>query len=326
MLNYALKFIQNIFVNLYIQINPKYILQCIYNNDIETIKLAVENGFDVNTNMGNGYTLLSISTISLNYEICKYLIANGADVNIVINSGENLIMLLHGYNNNFIYKIYDCDKFVKLFIDSGCNINYINQKNNNMTPLVMAIEYKNYELCNSLIKYGADVNHITSDCYTVLHTVCVTFYNELYYVYYVSENFRKYQLKLANDLYKICVLLVENGVGVLKRNSKNQLCSDLCNNPEYPIGVLKRNSKNQLYSYLGIYPEYPIGDIDTEWLNASHELILKMKTYLEDKIREREMLKTCFKRAQILDDDSYTDEETDDGESEEILEEIYEEL
>jgi hypothetical protein len=94
----------------------------------------------------------------------------------------------------------------------------------------------------------------------------------------------------------------------------------LCNNPEYPIGVLKRNSKNQLYSYLGIYPEYPIGDIDTEWLNESHELILKMKTYFEDKIREREMLNQSFKRAQILDDDSYDD--TDDGESEEILEEI----
>jgi len=48
--------------------------------------------------------------------------------------------------------------------------------------------------------------------------------------------------------------------------------------------------------------------------------------YLKQKEEEREMLKTCFKRAQILEDDSYTDEETDDGESEEILEEIYEEL
>jgi len=291
---------------LYIKINPTYIINCIEDGDIETIKAVIENGFDINKKLNYiGHTLLSIAIKNLQYNICEYLIENGADVNIVV-FGENFLTETNIFNKqgNICYNEPYYFQYIKLLVDAGCNVNFEN--NYKKTPLFISIIYQNYEICEYLVQHGANVNYDNNLNDIPLHIVCCSFYSYYnYYCYLISDACKlqigSYKLKIIShfqDLYKMVVLLVENGADVLQKNTKGRLCAHWFDDID--------------------------DDIVTDRPNTICELKIKMKTYLEEKIRERKMLKTCFKRAHIdVSDESDTDAESNYGELEEEIEENF---
>jgi ankyrin repeat protein len=293
---------------LYAKQNPKYIFQSVISGNIETIKILVENGLDINTKIEKIYSLLFIAASFNHYEICEYLIENGADINSISNS-NNLLTIITV--NPLLFTSTDVErpimdelssdvnstnkenpylKIVKLLVENGCNVNYVNLSG--ITPLINAVKNINYEICKYLLENGADINYTRPPFYSALYSACLLC-GENYNIYEWTD----YQIKKMNEIYKICVLLVENGADLLEKDHEGMpIISRYWLNYNEPF----RNEAENTNKY------------------KIYRIRLKIKTYLEDKIREREMLKTCFKRAQILDDDSYTDEEDNEEENEEV--------
>jgi hypothetical protein len=216
-------------------------------------------------------------------------------VNVVLDTGDNLITDICIYPKYENLPNYDENiKIVKLLINNGCNVNHKNGKK--QTPLVNAIKNENYEICEYLIKYGADVNF--EDPYssqTPLHFAITRFCKGYDNTRYININY--YNVFRLNQLYKITVLLIENGADVLKRDRRLRLCTHLFNNMN---GI----------EWFDISPNY-----DIELKNAIHSIKNKMITYVKDQIQERELLTLSFKRARI---DTSEDTDENDREPDEI--------
>lgn len=67
------------------------IIDAIAGEDFEQVKYIVERGFDVNTDLGYGYTPLVLAIDSSNFNIIAYLVERGADVNAIGPYGFNPI-------------------------------------------------------------------------------------------------------------------------------------------------------------------------------------------------------------------------------------------
>ena len=139
--------------------------------------------------------------------------------------------------------IFDINIF-KLIVDNGCDVNHKNIFN--MTPLCYAINILRYNVCEYLLQNGANVN-LRCGSFTPLHLVVVNIPEE-------------------NDkLYKLCVLLVENGADIFATDTA--------------VGA-GRPSNWCVNRYLKQHTEY-----------------FKIYSYLKDKEYEREHLNQLFKRA-----------------------------
>ena len=117
-------------------------IACIKNN-IDSIKDYVKAG---HINYEDKYyaTILSIAALNNKYEICEYLIKNGANINN-INSPP-----LVGAAQNGNYAI------CKLLLENGADVNMPETKNSSRTALQAACVYCNYEVVELLFDYGAD--------------------------------------------------------------------------------------------------------------------------------------------------------------------------
>lgn len=148
---------------------------------------------------------LLIKAVNTNNSIeCERLIKLGANVNIILDSGDNLITrILQKAAKKFNKNIF------KLLIEAGCNIEH---KYANITPLVWSIICNNYEAFEILLQNGADVN--------------------------IKMRFNNTPLHIAstNDfMYDFCVLLVEYGADVFAESdigrasySGHTLNSNIC--------------------------------------------------------------------------------------------------
>ena len=59
--------------------------------DLETVKLLIENGADIDAKDKDGYTVLMYASNNGNLEIIKYLVENGADINIKDKNGDTAL-------------------------------------------------------------------------------------------------------------------------------------------------------------------------------------------------------------------------------------------
>ena len=95
----------------------------------------------------------------INYEICKTLIENGANVNDKDFQGDTALI----YASTFLK--WDLS-IIKLLIDSGIEINA--QDKDGYTALMEATISGNYETVKLLIENGADINIKNNDGKTAL--------------------------------------------------------------------------------------------------------------------------------------------------------------
>ena len=119
------------------------------NSYIDTAKILIENGANINAVDIEGWSALSYAVNNGDIEIAKLLLENKAKI-----KDELLIAIKSPIVESSI-------NIMKLLIDNKANINYTDE--NGFSPLNIAIESGDMELTKFLITNGANVNSLMQD-------------------------------------------------------------------------------------------------------------------------------------------------------------------
>ena len=96
-------------------------------SSVETVKILIDNGANVNAQTNEGVTALmyatmfSNTTLTSNIETVKLLLDHGADVNSVSQNGQSALMYACSNTNEYNIDI------IKLLIENGADVNAINK-------------------------------------------------------------------------------------------------------------------------------------------------------------------------------------------------------
>ena len=126
--------------------NKTPLIIAVGNSYLETAKILIENGADVNAVDFEGWSALSYAVNNGDIEIAKLLLTNKSKI-----KGELLLAIKSPIVESRI-------DMMKLLIENGANINYADE--NEFTPLNIAIETGDMELTKFLITNGANVNSL----------------------------------------------------------------------------------------------------------------------------------------------------------------------
>ncbi len=117
--------------------------------NLEIFEYLLEKGnVDINSVGYLGMTALSLSSIEEgDFEMFKYLLKKGVDVNVKNDDGSTALMVASLYGNL---------EMVKYLIENGADINA--KDNDGSTALIYASKWANLEEVEYLVKNGADIN------------------------------------------------------------------------------------------------------------------------------------------------------------------------
>ena len=110
-------------------------------NDMEAARWLIANGAEVNVKNEEGWTPLHLAVVDNAAEIAKILIVNGAEVNAKTEEGWTP---LHAAST------YDAADVAKLLIDNGTDVNA--KRNDGETPLDVILEYSGRSAMESLLR------------------------------------------------------------------------------------------------------------------------------------------------------------------------------
>jgi ankyrin repeat protein len=156
-------------------------------NDLESVKVLLAAGADVNQVTGYGWSPLLVATQNRYYKLGAYLLDHGADVNLANKGGWTPLYLATDNRNiesgDYPVRKGDMDHldFIKLLIDKGANVNarmkdstetrtvFTNQwlDENGATAFLRASQSGDVTLMKLLLAHGADpkidtVLHVTA--------------------------------------------------------------------------------------------------------------------------------------------------------------------
>jgi ankyrin repeat protein len=163
------------------------LVYAVRSNDLESVKVLLAAGADVNQVTGYGWSPLLVATQNRYYKLGAYLIDHGADVNLT-NKGLWTPLYLATDNRNIESGDYPVRKgdmdhldFIKLLLDKGANVNarikdstetrtvFTNQwlDENGATAFLRASQSGDIVLMKLLLAHGADpkidtVLHVTA--------------------------------------------------------------------------------------------------------------------------------------------------------------------
>lgn len=103
----------------------------------------------INEYADDGFTPLGLACFFGRYEIARYLVLKGADVNLPSNNGFNVFPLHSAATGNYT-------DIARLLVENGAQVNVVQQAG--ATPLHSAAQHGNLELLILLLEYGAEVN------------------------------------------------------------------------------------------------------------------------------------------------------------------------
>lgn len=230
------------------------------NNNEEFIKTIKKYpNFDINIKDENNNHLLNYAIALNNAELVNLLLKKGAILDIVDPDGKsilftpikfnfiNIINIVLSYNRSNIgisildikdrnghiplhYAImFKNEKLVKLLIDEGSNVNYVDNNNNN--ALHHAIYSRNYQICKSVITPDLDINARTSTGETALHLSC--------------------NLQLDN----ITKLLIDNNIDIDAQDNEHEVTalhySAIINNKKIIEYLLNKKAEVNVQDFLG---------------------------------------------------------------------------
>ncbi|WP_342224629.1 ankyrin repeat domain-containing protein [Spiroplasma endosymbiont of Asaphidion curtum] len=119
----------------------------------------------INAKDSNGLTpLYFCNKLDNNVETVKLLLDNGADVNIIIDNDNNTILHLTIWENNFTFAK---ELLTNQNSKNKINVNAINNYKN--TPIMGAIQNNNIEIVKLLLEHGSDINAKAENGITPLH-------------------------------------------------------------------------------------------------------------------------------------------------------------
>ena len=126
------------------------------------------NKNEVNNKNSEGWTALHIAAINSNkysLETVKLLLDNGADINLTTVIGSTALMLATAYSNKG-----SSLETVRLLLENGTNVNLATK--DGLTALMLAAVYANtdssLETVRLLLEKGADVNLVDKEGWTAL--------------------------------------------------------------------------------------------------------------------------------------------------------------
>jgi ankyrin repeat protein len=114
---------------------------------LESVKLVLAHGANINAVNSGGRTALHIATLSDNWDIVKLLLESGAQANIADNVKTTPLHIAAQRNNYGI---------VQLLLDHGAQVSLTDSANE--TPLGLAVGSKSFEAAKVLVEHGASPN------------------------------------------------------------------------------------------------------------------------------------------------------------------------
>jgi hypothetical protein len=138
---------QNVDVNSKLCNSNTSLIEAVWHQDFQAVKILVEKGADINKKQGDGITPLMFAVEKGNLKIAEYLINKGADINSRAKNKNTplIIATFHGQ-----------DECVKLLINNNANVNL--KQCDGFTALHFAAEKDFIDVAKVLIKGGADRN------------------------------------------------------------------------------------------------------------------------------------------------------------------------
>jgi ankyrin repeat protein len=132
-----------------------------YTDDINLFEASAAGKFDVvahllynhpdavNGYADDGFTPLGLACYFGQFEVARYLVLKGADVNLPSNNGFNVFPIHSAAAGNYT-------DIARMLIDNGANVNVRQQAG--ATPLHSAAQNGNLELLILLLEHGAETN------------------------------------------------------------------------------------------------------------------------------------------------------------------------
>jgi len=142
--------------------NPKYFgkPEVMPNEQIlELIKLFLKAGIPVDNEDKGGETLLISSAKANNFELVRFFVNNGANVNKVTNYHYTALYWATQNSDSDI-------NLVKILVENGADVNF--KEDDGETPLMQAVQRENTDLVKYLIAHKASVHSCTGNNRTVL--------------------------------------------------------------------------------------------------------------------------------------------------------------
>ena len=118
--------------------------------NLNVIKILIENGANINENNDISQTPLHISLIRKAREIAKFLIRNGASVNLKVKIDNETVTPLH------LAILYSWQDIIEHLVTNGADINALDWCND--SPLHYAVQTNNEEAVKLLLKNAADLS------------------------------------------------------------------------------------------------------------------------------------------------------------------------
>ncbi|MCX8525525.1 ankyrin repeat domain-containing protein [Chryseobacterium formosus] len=136
----------------------KNVIELVKSNDVEGVRMALENGADVNAKDSRGRSLLLLAAVGKKIKIAKLLVEFGADVNLQDQQLDSPF-LYAGANGQ--------TELVKLFLKNGAKFDVFNRYNG--TALIPACERGHVETVKVLTNIlGFPINHVNRLGWTAL--------------------------------------------------------------------------------------------------------------------------------------------------------------
>ncbi|XP_016888849.1 ankyrin repeat, SAM and basic leucine zipper domain-containing protein 1 isoform X3 [Cynoglossus semilaevis] len=167
--NFALCFISGIDRNYYVtnnlishvEDNVFMLKKAISKGDIKTVEKLLDNGMDVETRLGFGWSLLMCAVNMANYDLAKLLLERGASANF---SKDNWTALMASCTASASEdKISHC---MELLLSRNADPNVANRTQ--MTCLMLAAREGYSKIINLLLSHGADVDLQEENGHTAL--------------------------------------------------------------------------------------------------------------------------------------------------------------
>ncbi|MBW5382832.1 ankyrin repeat domain-containing protein, partial [Brachyspira pilosicoli] len=159
-------------------------------NNLETVKLLVENGADVNFYKGGSTALILACkpSLEINIDVIKYLVSKNADINAQDNEGYTAL-------NKTLTTMPDFE-IAHFLIEQGADVNIKNK--NQYTPLIhlgmlegsfynISFQENRIKLAEVLLEKGADINAKDYNGYTSLMWACTRKSNESFVKFLVEK-------------------------------------------------------------------------------------------------------------------------------------------
>ncbi len=170
------------------------LFELITRDDVEGIKLLIENGADINSHNKQGDTPLHLAVMNRKINTTKLLIENGADINSH-NEQDNTPFHLAVMNASKI-------DIMELLIKKGADIDSHNKQGD--TPLHLAAMNRKINTMKLLIENGADINITNKKAMTAIECLFADAFKNYKKLIQFLETTKQLNVTLSSNISNKC--------------------------------------------------------------------------------------------------------------------------